>query len=144
VRIFAAWTLTAALLLVACGGNVVVDGSPGSTSPYAAGGSGAGTSSVGVGAGQGVSVGGAGGAAGGGGPGCVPTCFQALMSGGVPCSGESFGDYNQLLVCAGCSDTGNCQGVCGGTLCSHVAPSPDCFKCINDGCHPELHACQNN
>jgi hypothetical protein len=140
MRIFAAWTVTVALTLGACGGNVVVDGSGvgagnAGVGASGAGGAGSGASGMGMGA-QGV--------AGSGNPGCAPTCAAALANGGVPCGGTALTDYQTLQSCAGCSDVGNCEGVCGGTLCDNGPATAACSSCVQSSCAAETFACQNN
>jgi hypothetical protein len=133
VKIFAAWTMTAALLVGACGGNVVLDTS-----------SGTGTGNSGTGhSGTGASAMTSSGVSGSGTGQCVPTCALAVQSGGVPC-GDGFPYYQTLLSCAGCNDAGNCGGVCGATLCGNGVPDGPCSDCVKTVCSAELFACQNN
>ncbi len=143
MRVFWSWMVPAAFVIVSCGGKVVLDGSSG------VGGSGTGTSTGGMGGvGSVIGAGAAGaiGAAGGVGTGgdCVATCAQALAQGGVPCNGTAAGNYQSLQLCAGCSDTGNCEGVCGATLCGALASSAACTMCVATSCEMEYVACEHS
>jgi hypothetical protein len=146
MRIFAAWMSTAVLALVACGGDVILDGT-GSTGAAGAGGGGfGGTGTCGFGNGGTAGSGsGGGGGAGGNAPNCPPTCDQALNGGGEPCvsDGTARADYVQLRLCAGCSDVGNCEGVCV-NLCEALATDADCLMCLQSSCPSQLFACQSN
>jgi hypothetical protein len=140
---FGVWAGATALALAACGGNVILDGR---SAPSAGGGSGIGgfgsPGGAGVG-GLGVGGSGTGAAAGGAGGGCAPTCAAALVNGGEPC-GDGGTFYPALRMCAGCNDMGNCEGVCGTSLCEGAPVNSDCMSCMQEGCSVELHACQNN
>jgi hypothetical protein len=150
MRTLVAWTVTGALTLAACGGNVVVDGNSGGTGALGAGGVSP-TSGGGMGMGGFTDVGvGPGGFAGSdvgtGGCGGVQSCNDALLSGDMQCNqdSEAVADYDSLQTCAGCTDTGNCEGVCGVTLCQGVAVDETCLSCLQTGCAAELFACQND
>ena len=137
MKVFLAWMVPAAFGLAACGGKVVLD-------------NGSGAGNGGAGNGGSFGDGGAGGAGAFGGEGtgtggsCVPTCAQALADGDEPCGGAALSAYTSLQLCAGCSDTGNCEGVCGASLCSEVASSATCTSCLQTSCSPELFACESN
>jgi hypothetical protein len=143
MRILVAWTVTAAVALVACGGDVVVDEPSGGTGGFGTGGfhtssTGGFSSTVGTG-GVFTDV--------GGGPSCAGpgSCSEALFNGGgIPCADGDLAHYETLQSCGGCSDTGNCQGVCGATLCQFLGVDQTCLMCLQTACSPELFACQND
>jgi hypothetical protein len=141
MRVFLAWAVTAACVLVSCGGKVVLDTPSGTSTGTATGLAGNGGAGLGGGAGVGASFVNGGAGVGGGvgtGGGC-PSCAEALVSGGPACNSSA---YSTLQVCAGCSDTGNCEGVCGPNLCQDLAATGECMMCLQNGCAPELHACE--
>jgi hypothetical protein len=149
MKVFVAWAVPAAFVLAACGGKVVLDGASG-TGVGGAGVGGAGVGGAGVGGGfSGGGAGFAGGSVGTSGTGggttdCVPTCAEALANGGMPCGGNAASNYQSLLVCAGCSDTGNCEGVCGASLCESLGSSSGCTGCLQAGCATELFDCEQS
>ena len=159
--------MTAALVLAACGGNVVVDGAPhghggdttigsgmaiggaGGTGGFTAmsgglGGSGGrrgDTTSGGGGFGGqgdvGVTTGGVIPADDGGGGPCT-TCAESLAIGGEPCSGLPFEEHAVLLDCA-CT---LCSAACTHDLCVLLPASPGCFGCMAMQC--DLSGCVGN
>ena len=162
MRVFLSWMVPAVLVIASCGGKVVLDKSSGrrrrlrrghgrqwvrrlrgqrvrrlrgqrvrrlrgQRAPSAFGGSSAFTGT-------------------GAGGDCVPTCAQAVAEGGVPCGagGSALADYNSLQKCAGCSDTGNCEGICGASLCESGPSSGDCTSCLQTSCAAELFTCEQD
>jgi hypothetical protein len=145
MRVFWSWMVPAAFVVVSCGGKVVLDASAGAGGFGTGTGTGTGLGGLGsvVGAGAAGAIGAAGGVGTGGD--CVPTCAQALAQGGVPCdNGNAPGNYASLQKCAGCSDTGNCEGVCGSTLCGSIASSAECTTCLSTSCEMEFVACEHS
>src|SRR5262245_56242585 len=98
-------TVTLALTLAACSGNVVVDNP-------STGGSHTGTTTGTITSGITTTSG----------P-CSPTCSAVLTTGGPPpCGGSALSAYNTLVSCA--CGTGNlCEPGCGANFCLHEAAS---------------------
>lgn len=124
----ATWTVTAALVLTACGGNVVVDdpvvssgGAPSTGSDTTTTSSSSGTP-------------------------CVTSCLAGVMSGILPCDGLAFSSYGALVACS-CgmgTEMAECKLSCGDNICKFTAPSADCSMCIQSSCGDELAACTAN
>jgi hypothetical protein len=139
------WTVTAALALAGCGGNVVVDGPSGTggaktttttSSNTTSGITSTGTTTFPMTTGTGTTT-------SSGGP-CVSLCSQALNNGGpAPCGGVALMAYDGLLSCA-CATTGPCATSCTYNLCLHEAAPGSCAMCLQANCTAQFTSCVGN
>jgi hypothetical protein len=139
MKIFLGGTVTVALALASCGGNVVVD-SPGATGGTTTTSSTTHTTTSGTTPTVTVTVG----VSSSGGT-CSPSCNQTLNNGGpAPCSTTvALMAYGTLLGCA-CTSTSACAMSCTSNFCLHVAASSPCRSCLQASCGSAFMTCEAN
>jgi hypothetical protein len=145
----AGWATAAALVLAGCG-NVIVDGDTGTgdtTGPIGTGGAGGTTSgstsstvvtttTTSASTGSGSTSGTIGGGCGGG-------CNDAVTIGSHPCDGPGFAYYGALLG-ASCGSMSMCGFPCNGNLCNFGIPTTSCLSCVEANYPGFLQQCMSN
>ena len=149
MRILLGSMVSAAVVLGACGGDVLVDGASGGTggAPATSTSSGVPTTTTAVTTTSTAvtttttttTVA----SSSSGGP-CVSTCNQAITQGVLsPCGGTALGIYDALLSCA-CANTGPCATSCTYNFCLHQAVPPPCAMCLAANCGGNYQLCTAN
>jgi hypothetical protein len=78
----------------------------------------------------------------GGSSSCTPTCAEAIVNGGEPCSSDTTAasDYAALSSCV----KTNCASKCSTFISGHTALDAACDGCAETSCASQSMACANN